>query len=552
MFKNMALGVKIMSGFMLMIVLMGALGLLGVWGGNRMLKTSDELEMRLKLSALANESTYWAMKQYRAQAESIINMDISQIKEFDAAVEKMDAAKEEVMKVADTGEEREWIDALNKADEAFDAVFHDKIVPALKKIDKQGQATEEDMALLRELDAESDAYLTAVDENLEKIASSFEQEADRAMQVTDATGLLVIRLLVGGAVLALVLGLAMGMALTMSITRPVNRIIAGMSDGSQQVSTAAEQVSSASQQLAEGSAEQASSLEEISSSLEEMAGMTRQNANNADQANALARETREAADNGNSATRDMLDAMKRISESAGQTQKIIKTIDEIAFQTNLLALNAAVEAARAGEAGKGFAVVAEEVRNLAQRAGEAARNTAELIEGSVSNAAQGEKIAGNMAGALEEITKRASKVSDLVAEIAAASKEQAQGIDQVNTAISQMDSITQTTAANAEESASAAEEMNSQAETLAGMVDELVALVGSRGTADAQPRSGAQSSMRSTGNGHHKQLHTTGLVKFKREPGYGHANGHQAVMRNAQPVRRKAAQDAQEEDFQEF
>ena len=45
------------------------------------------------------------------------------------------------------------------------------------------------------------------------------------------------------------------------------------------------QISSASQQLAEGSSEQAASIEETSASLEEMASMTRQNADNANQAN---------------------------------------------------------------------------------------------------------------------------------------------------------------------------------------------------------------------------------------------------------------------------
>jgi methyl-accepting chemotaxis protein len=486
MFKNMALGVKIMSGFILMILIMTLLGGIAVWGGSRMLKTSDNLEMRLHSSVLAHESTYWAMKQYRAQADSIINMDINQVGNFDEAVKSMDAAKEELAAFLDTGEEQTWLKELNEADENFDKTFHEKILPVLKKIDKQGAATEEDMALLRALDEESDGYLTAVDENLEKIAVSLEKEAGEAMAVTDATGLLVIRIMIGGAILAMGLGLVLGITITLSITQPVNRIIDGMSDGSQQVSTASGQVSSASQQLAEGAAEQASSLEEISSSLEEMSAMTRQNANNAEKANALAKETREAADNGNQATSTMLDAMKSISTSAEQTQKIIKTIDEIAFQTNLLALNAAVEAARAGDAGKGFAVVAEEVRNLAQRAGDAARSTAELIESSVSNTSRGETIAVNMATALGQITERAAKVSDLVAEIAAASNEQAQGIDQVNTAIGQMDSVTQNTAANAEESASAAEEMNVQAETLSSMVGELIALVGAK-QAVAQP-----------------------------------------------------------------
>ena len=71
-----------------------------------------------------------------------------------------------------------------------------------------------------------------------------------------------------------------------SITKPIRRIIVGLSDGSDQVASAAGQVSAGSQSLAEGASEQAASLEETSSSLEEMASMTKSNADNANEAKA--------------------------------------------------------------------------------------------------------------------------------------------------------------------------------------------------------------------------------------------------------------------------
>jgi methyl-accepting chemotaxis protein len=212
--------------------------------------------------------------------------------------------------------------------------------------------------------------------------------------------------------------------------------------------------------------------------MEEMASMTKQNADNAQQANGLAQESRTMAEQGIDAICQMNDTMTQIQKSSDETAKIIKVIDEIAFQTNLLALNAAVEAARAGEAGKGFAVVAEEVRNLAIRSAEAAKNTTTMIEGAVENAKQGAEITEKAAGALEQILASVAATADIIGEIAAASGEQSQGIDQINAAIAQMDKVTQQNAANAEESASASEELKSQADHMKGIVVRLVRLVG--------------------------------------------------------------------------
>jgi methyl-accepting chemotaxis protein len=179
-----------------------------------------------------------------------------------------------------------------------------------------------------------------------------------------------------------------------------------------EVSSAVGQINSGSQVLSEGSTEQASSLEEISASLTEIGSMTKQNAENSNQATTLAQSARELAIKGTKTMEQMTRSINSIKSSSDETAKIVSTIDEIAFQTNLLALNAAVEAARAGEAGKGFAVVAEEVRNLAQRSAESAKDTAARIEESVKNADEGVKVTGEVAQILTEIAEGSSKVND--------------------------------------------------------------------------------------------------------------------------------------------
>ncbi len=289
--------------------------------------------------------------------------------------------------------------------------------------------------------------------------------------------------------------LIVAILLAFFIIRGINRVLVDMSgkldEAAVQVSAAADQVSSASQELAEGASEQAAALEQTSSSLEEMSSMTRQNADNAGQANILMSDTGKIVESAAKSMKELIRSMDEINDASEQTQKIIKTIDEIAFQTNLLALNAAVEAARAGEAGAGFAVVADEVRNLAMRAAEAARDTAQLIEDTRSKTERGTSVVAKTNDEFDKVSEGSRKIAELLGEITAASQEQAQGIQQVNQAMSEMDKVVQKTAANAEETAAAAEEMNGQAHQMKGVLAEMMLLVGNdadtRGTGFERP-----------------------------------------------------------------
>jgi methyl-accepting chemotaxis protein len=271
--------------------------------------------------------------------------------------------------------------------------------------------------------------------------------------------------------------LGLGIFVSTSLTKTLNRISQGLHMGAEQVASASSQISSASQQLAEGASEQAASIEETSSSLEEMAAMTKQNSDNASQADALMKENNGVVSRAKDSMVNLTASMNEINKASEDTSKIIKTIDEIAFQTNLLALNAAVEAARAGEAGAGFAVVADEVRNLAMRAADAAKDTSNLIEGTLQKVSQGSDYVAQTAEAFEQVKEHSIHAGDLVTEIAAASKEQSDGIDELNRAVTEVDRVVQQNAASAEETSSASQEMSSQADTMQGHVNRLFSLV---------------------------------------------------------------------------
>lgn len=249
-----------------------------------------------------------------------------------------------------------------------------------------------------------------------------------------------------------------------------NYVLGNIREASMQVTTGSQQVASASQSLAKGSTEQASALEQITASIGDIADRTRENAEQANDANTLVVDAKEGAVRGNAQMSEMIEAMNEINASSENISKIIKVIDDIAFQTNILALNAAVEAARAGAQGKGFAVVAEEVRSLAAKSAKAANETAELIEDSISKVEKGSKLAEDTAKALDVIVDNIDKIVKLISNIATASNEQATAITQIDQAIGQVSQVVQSNSATSEQCAAASEELSNQAYRLRELI----------------------------------------------------------------------------------
>jgi methyl-accepting chemotaxis protein len=255
--------------------------------------------------------------------------------------------------------------------------------------------------------------------------------------------------------------------------------IGELTDGSEQVASAASQISSSSQMLAKDTSKQAAMIEETSASSEEINSMARRNAEHSKTAAVQMAELKLLMESGSREMETATQAMDDISQSSDKISRIIQVIEKIAFQTNILALNAAVEAARAGEAGKGFAVVADEVRNLAQQCAQAAQDTGVLIEQSQQTSKAGHQRVQKVAEETQKMSQVLESMKELVDEINGGSQEQGRGIEQIGRAITQMEQGTQKSAANAEESAAAAEELTAQSNLLREVAEQLGTMVGS-------------------------------------------------------------------------
>ncbi len=474
MLSRLKMSQKIIGGFIIVVILLSAGIAFQILEMNKMASLEREEAKRSAETVEIGHIMETLDMSYDVIANAIITRQLDRTKTELAELEAQ-AAKdsEHLMSMVDTEEEKAYAKQYSNNFKIYLSLFKDKILPLLTAKAGDSVLDAETTKTIRDLVQQVIEKREAADPPLRKIVSSLSKEMEAAAQSYEKAHSESVTWATIIAIVSALIAMVIAFLLTRSITRPINETVQNLTNGSDQIAAAAGQIAASSQSLAEGASEQASALEETSASMEELTSMTKQNADNAIQADNLMRQSLTTIASTNQAMVEMDLSMNQIAASSEQTSKIIKTIDEIAFQTNLLALNAAVEAARAGEAGAGFAVVADEVRNLAMRATEAAKNTASLIEDTVLKVKTGKDIVSKVTSAFQEVTESSTKVGSLVGEISAASKEQAQGIGQINKAITEMDSVTQQNAASSEQSAAAAEEMNAQAES---MIDTIMVL----------------------------------------------------------------------------
>jgi len=278
----------------------------------------------------------------------------------------------------------------------------------------------------------------------------------------------------------------------------LRRLVAGITDASQQVTAATEQAQSVSGKLLDAAQKQATEIQGAGSAVTQMAQSMIEVSKKAGDSSKVAESSLHAAQKGAQAVQNAIRGMndirnqiqetskriKRLGESSQEIGEIVQLISDITEQTNVLALNAAIQAASAGEAGRGFTVVAEEVQRLAERSGEATKHISaivksiqrdtqdavEAMERSTQGVVQGTKTADEADQALREIGAVSSQLAELIDSITQSTQQQAASATRVAANMKVILGITQLTTDGTKQTASSAARLTQLADGLKSSV----------------------------------------------------------------------------------
>lgn len=326
------------------------------------------------------------------------------------------------------------------------------------------------------------------------VAEMIEEEKEilhqRAVDSETASAQL-IRILIGGTIMAIVLVAAVAFFIVRGIGRNIGAAV-------QSLRSASAELEAASNQQLKGAKEQAAATTEVSTTVRELVSTSRQIAENAQRVTQVASEMNDAAKVGDQtvqSAQEAIDLVRRqvdqivghmlsLGKKSQDIGGILEIITELAEQTNILALNATIEAIGAGENGKRFGVVAGEIRKLADRVATATKDIRRLIEEIRSSAnttvmatEDGAKAVESGARRFVDVTESFQRIVDHVSmtmqaarEIELSTKQQSSAMEQVSGA---MVDVTQT----ARETEASSSQVQKTASDLSGLSTELVQLI---------------------------------------------------------------------------
>lgn len=493
-FTNLKIGLRLITGFSLMIIIVGCVGITGYFGMKRMNRMLDNLyTVRLFSIDYLTEADRDLQQIVVAERSMIFANPKSDtfkklIADYEENFQQSSDRFEKYKLLASTDEEKALIAEYEASRKNWET-YSLKIKNGRMADTREGRRLAIDLSLGKakeQFEIVRDGIAKLTELNL-KLAREYRDDSHATYKKT-----LFFQILI------LIFGIAMGLLLSFIIARSilfaVNNAVDGLKDiaegegdltklldsesndelgelsrwfntflyklsgiikkvaqKTKSLETSAENLSKVSQKMAkstttasEKSGYVASAAEEMNTNTSSIAAAMEQASTNINMVAASTEELTytidEIAKNSEQATRITSDAveiaenttknMKALGEAALSINSVTEAITDISDQTNLLALNATIEAARAGEAGKGFAVVANEIKELAKQTAEATLEIKNRVQGIQGSTSE-------TVGGIKKITGVITEVNDIVSTIAAAIEEQSATLKEVSGNISQ-------------------------------------------------------------------------------------------------------------------
>jgi len=446
---KLSIAAKIVSGFMAVLVLLGAVSWISIgqvskvdWAYTDLLKRRDlviENVRQLKAEVVVQEKAIRGL---------LLTGDAQHETEYKQSLDAYNESFEQFAATAPNEAAKKQINGLKLAYEHYRGLL-DGIVD-LQRTNKGAALETYQSKEVKEAAASFDEHINGI---LTVAKNTMDKDQNAAALKTD----FIIKMLIGATAVAVLLGLAISLVISRFISRPVTKVSRSMSQlangdfsiepivvknrdeigdlvdsmnrmvqdlggilskvsesgqylaasaeelsaSSEQNKTTAGRVAHISQQSASGAERQLASFQETTARVDEIAAEIERISSSSEEMRQAAVSSAETTKRSVASINDVVAQMNEIDSTTQRTKEIIRTLENhsnnisavvalitgIAEQTNLLALNAAIEAARAGEQGKGFGVVAGEIRKLA----EGSRRSAEDVVGILELIQQGTK-----------------------------------------------------------------------------------------------------------------------------------------------------------------